>query len=249
MTATIRRNLSRPRTHHVNRERSQNRRATGVSIECDSWQQRNGVGRRQFSYTSAPHGRACVRNGREFRHRSAAKNRRHRHMERKAKMDTLWDICESEPHIPTSSLLVKAETAPKLFGFISKGKTTLCSVREKETTPRHRSLIIDKPELGIKLGSDRFHLKNTYTLAVYGEMCLARFSYNTGEWRVVPLGHFMDYPTNLQDNVDWAPMSIGRLKHVAHLPEDPNVEDIKGAFVERYLFRHSVPEYLGGGGQ
>ena len=101
MTGTIRNNTSKARTSQVNRERAQNRRATSVPTGCDSWEQRKSVGRRQFSYTDAPHGRACHRNASEFNRRDAAKSRRNRHRERTDKMEARWEICDSEPHNPT----------------------------------------------------------------------------------------------------------------------------------------------------
>ena len=201
MTGTIRNNTSKARTSQVNRERVQNRRATSVPTGCDSWEQRKSVGRRQFSYTDAPHGRPCHRNASEFKRRDAAKSRRNRHRERTDKMEARWEMCESEPHNPTPPPVVKKEGPTSLF---------------------------------LKLGSDRFHLKKTYTHDVDGVACLARYSYDTGEWRVVPLGHFMDYPEDLEHDVDWTPMSIGRLKYVPRLPEDPNTENIYGSFIKRF---------------
>ena len=175
MTGTIRNNTSKARTSHVKRERSQNRRATSVPTECDSWEKRKSAGRRQFSYTDAPHGRACHRRASEFRRRGGAKSRRNRHRERTDKMEARWEMCESEPHSPTPPPVVK-----------------------KETTPHRTILIVDNPDLRIKLGNDRFNLKNTYTHDVDGHACLARFSYNTGEWRIVPLRHFVDHPEDLE---------------------------------------------------
>ena len=201
MTGTIRTNTSKARTSHVKRERPQNRRATSVPAECDSWEQRQSAGRKQFSYTNAPHGRACHRSSSEFKRRDAAKSRRDRQRERTDKMASRWEMCDSEPHNPTSSSVV----------------------RKENTT-----------ELHLKLGSDRFHLKNTYTCDVGDEACLAKFSTVYGEWRVVSIDYFMDHPEDLKYDVDWAHISMGELMCVGHLPKDPNTEDICGNFVARF---------------
>lgn len=218
MGKTIRNNSSNPNTSNVNRERTQKRMTTNVCANSDSWKTRNSAGRKSFSYTNSPHGRACFKNSSEFKRRHSAKANLNRKREREDKLNRYTEE------------IGEAQRESDVFDEKEEGWTRTTHFTQQR----------DESSTGIwmKFGCTSVRLQNTYTFRagdpLLGEdtgECLVKCI--NGKFLVIQCDLVLDDIEYLYSDFAWEWASIGELTRVI-LPEslgfDPQHTDIQGWF-------------------